>query len=100
MAAIWHDLRVRSGGVLPRKEPAIVIALPVTGGAYGQSLALAAMQTVASTSDNLEKLAMSGANERHLAIYVDRSATSVLMALRDFNPPSEPPDLPAKVASC
>lgn len=97
VAAIWRDLRVQAGGVLPRKEPEIVIALPVTGGAYGQSLVITAMDTVASTSDNLEKLAMSGATERHLAIYVDRSATSVLMALRDLDPPPEPPDLPAEV---
>jgi len=55
------------------------------------------MKTVASTDDNLEKLAMSGATERLLAIYVDRSATSVLMALRDFEPPFEAPDLPAEV---
>jgi hypothetical protein len=61
VAAIWRDLRVQGGGVLPRKDPEIVIALPVTGGAYGRSLALAAMETVASASDNLEKLAMSGA---------------------------------------
>ena len=98
VAAIWHDLRIQGGGVLPRKEPEIVIALPVTGGAYSQTLVLAAMETVASTSDNIEKLAMSGATERHLAIYVDRSATSVLMALRDLKPPSEVPDLPAEVS--
>jgi hypothetical protein len=97
VAAIWHDLQVQGGGVLPQKEPQIVIVLPVTGGAYGQSLVLAAVQTVMSASDNLEKLAKSGAAERHLAIYVDRSATSVLMGFRDFGPPSELPDLPAEV---
>jgi hypothetical protein len=97
VAAIWHDLRVQGGRVLPRKESEIVIALPVTGGAYSQSLVLAAMETVASTDDNLEKLAMSGAIERHLAIYVDGSATPVLMALRDLKPPSEPPGLPSEV---
>ena len=48
------------------------------------SLVLAAMETRAATTDNLEKPAMSGATERHLAIDVDRSATSVLMALRDL----------------
>jgi hypothetical protein len=43
---------------LHRKEAEIVISLPVTGGAYSQNLVLAAMETVASTSDNREKLAM------------------------------------------
>jgi hypothetical protein len=55
------------------------------------------MQKVASASDNLEKLANSGAAERHLAIYVDHSATSVLMEVRDFEPPAEVPGLPAEI---
>jgi hypothetical protein len=97
VAAIWRDLRVQSGAVLPQKEPAIVIALPVSGGFYGQSLVLEAMEAVASTSDNIEKLAISGAAERHLAIYVDPSAMSVLMGLRDLNPPSDAPSLPAEI---
>lgn len=97
VAAIWRDLRIQGGAVLPRREPEIVIALPVTGGAYGESLVLAATETVAWTSDNLEKLAMSGAIERHLAIYVDPSATSVLIGLRDFKPPSDLAELPTEV---
>jgi hypothetical protein len=97
VAAIWRDLRVQGGRVLPWKQAGIGIAFPVTGGAYGRALVLTAMQAVAAASDNLEKLAKSGATERHLVIYVDRSATSVLIALRDFEPPAELPDLPAEI---
>lgn len=57
------------------------------------------MDSVASASDNREKLANSGAAERHLAVYVDHSATSVLMGLRDFRPPAELPDLPAEITN-
>lgn len=67
----------------------IGIALPVTGGAVGERLVVDAVDRLAATSDNVEKLANSGAAERHLAIYVDQSATDVLIALRDFEPPSD-----------
>jgi hypothetical protein len=97
VAAIWRDLRIRAGRVLPSKAPGIFIALPVTGGASGPTLVVAAVETVASKPDNLDKLAISGADERHLAIYVDPSATAVLMALRDLDPPPEPLDLPGEV---
>lgn len=99
VAAIWRELRVQSGRVFPWKQPGIGIALPVTGGAYGPGLVLTAVDSVAFASDNREKLANSGAAERHLAVYVDRSATSVLIALRDFQPPTELPDLPAEATT-
>jgi len=93
--AIWRDLRIVSGRVCSWESPVSAVRLPIAGGAYGSNLVLAATDTVASASDNREKLAKSGALERHLAAYVDRSATSILIVLRDFDPPSEPPDLPA-----
>lgn len=97
VGAIFRDLRVMGGRVLAWREPGIGIALPVTGGAVGIGLVIAAMQEVAAADDNVQKLASSGTSEHHLAIYVDHSATSVLMALRDFEPPDEVPDLPAEV---
>lgn len=97
VAAILRDLRVMGGSVFPWQEPGIGIALPVTGGAVGVSLIDAAVEEIASKPDNVEKLVGSGAAERHLAIYVHDSATTALMALRDFSPPSDAPDLPGEV---
>jgi hypothetical protein len=97
VAAIWRDLRVNGGRVLTWHEPGNGIALPVTGGAVGVGLLTAVVDELASTPDNIEKLAASGTAERHLAIYVDHSATSVLMALRDFEAPDEAADLPAEI---
>jgi hypothetical protein len=95
--AIWRELRVIGGSVFPWKQPGIGIAFPVTGGAVGLNLVMLAMDEVAHAGDNRLKLAASGATDRHLAIYVDRSATKQLIELRDFEPPQNPPDLPDEI---
>jgi hypothetical protein len=97
VAAMWRDLSVIGGRVFPWHQPGIGIALPMTGGAVGVSRVVAAMDELASMSDNVEKLAVGGATERHFAIYVDHTATTVLTALRDLEAPVEAPDLPDEI---
>jgi hypothetical protein len=74
VAAGWRDLSVIGGRVFPWHQPGIGIALPMTGGAVGVSRVVAAMDELASMSDNVEKLAVGGATERHFAIYMDHTA--------------------------
>ena len=89
VAAIYGDLGIRSGQAMSLNVPGISVALPVTGGAYAPSILLEAVREVAWKDDNREKLARAG-GEGHLAIYVDRTQTAELMALRDLEPTGEP----------
>jgi hypothetical protein len=97
VASINADLGVEAGGLVPWKEPGIGLTGGAYGGAVGPTHATDAVHRELQKDDNRRKLAATGLPQRHLLVYVDSSSTLAWIAVRDLEPPSEPPTLPAEI---
>jgi hypothetical protein len=96
VAAILRNLRVESGGVVQRGG--IQIGYPGSGGAIGAQTATEAVSLEAMKPDNRQKLGRTGAQERHLFVYVDAINFLPWAALREFDPSVvKPPSLPDEI---
>lgn len=96
---IWEDLRVDAGSHFRWKTPGLIgLALPMAEGGIVTS---AHVQTVvraeATKEDNRKKLRASGAPQRHLFVFVPMSNFMPWVALRDQDPPQDPPPLTDEV---
>lgn len=81
---IWRELKVESGKVTRWRTPGIGIALLGGGGWLSDSPVWEAVRSVAEATDNREKLAVSGRDQRHLFVYVDDSLPLAWLCLREM----------------
>lgn len=89
-------MRIESGAVIQREG--IQIGYPGSGGAIGPETATEAVSLEAMKSDNRHKLGRTGAQERHLFVYVDAINFLPWAALREFDPSVlKPPSLPDEI---
>jgi hypothetical protein len=96
VAAILRDLLVESGAVVKREG--IQVGYPGSGGAIGAETAAEAISLEAMKPDNRLKLGQTGAQERHLFVYVDAINFLPWAALREFDPlVLKPPSLPDEI---
>ncbi len=97
VARIWKELRVEAGTVLKWNPPGrIGLALPGDGGWLNPHEVRDAVRVEAEKRDNLEKLRLSGASERHLFVYIDPSHALAWMCLREMAS-GEMPTLPRDI---
>jgi hypothetical protein len=97
VARIWEDLRVEAGWVASWNPPGfIALALPGDGGWLNPHHVYEAVRVEAEKPDNREKLARSGASERHLFVYVDPSNALPWMCFREMRS-GQLPSLPAEI---
>jgi hypothetical protein len=95
---ISYDLKIMSGSVFPTGvSPKICIASPGGGGAVGPSIAIEAGEKEAWKQDNREKLGAAKTDESHLVVYIDIINGLPWVALTDFEPPSNLPNLPEEI---
>lgn len=91
-------LGVEHGTVITASPPPALYLTPSgEGGLIDSSSAIDAGRREAWKSDNRKKLGGSGANERHLAVYIDLSDASAWTAMHWSEPPKAPPELPDEV---
>lgn len=72
----------------------------VWGGPIGADDVVVPAAAAASKPDNLAKLATVGADEAHIAVWVDVTAVDAYAALDDFSPgalPTDPPAIPEQI---
>jgi hypothetical protein len=95
---IYEDLAIEGGSVARWKEPGqIGMTLPGGGGLVTTEHLQMAIKVEAFKEDNRRKLGSAGTKERHLFVYVHPGNFLPWVALRDEDPPPEPPHLPPEV---
>lgn len=96
--SIYQDLDIEAGHVTSWKQPGYIgITFPGGGGIITAEHVQKAVEKEAWKDDNRKKLDATGSEERHLFVYVDDGNYLPWAALRDKDPPLEPPCLPLEI---
>jgi hypothetical protein len=95
---IWSELGIEAGYTLVWNPPGrIGIALPGQVARIDAKAVEAAVLAEAAKSDNLKKLRVSSAAERHLFVYISPSNWPVWASINEGTPPPNAPNLPPEV---